>query len=128
MPFAALTKPLNECRIGVVTSADQGAADIPQDELPRSDRLFRAENAAYDSLSRDKFWDREATNTDDPESYLPLRRLAEYATSGRIGALNHRFFGVPTDYSQRLTLEDDAPRIEAWMREDAINAAILVPL
>jgi hypothetical protein len=45
-----------------------------------------------------------------------------------MGSLSPRFYGVPTDYSQRLTLEQDAPRIEAWMREDGVDAALLVPL
>jgi hypothetical protein len=70
----------------------------------------------------------ELLDTNDPETYLPLARLAEHAAAGRIGSLNPRFYGVPTDYSQRLTLEQDAPQIEAWMREDGVDIALLVPL
>lgn len=123
VPFARLDKPLAQCRIGVVTTADQapGAA-------PRSTKLFAAPNAEGRGLFTEKSWDREATHTDDPETYLPLARLAEHVAAGHVGSLNHRFYGVPTDYSQRLTTEQDAPQVEAWMREDGVDIALLVPL
>jgi hypothetical protein len=39
-----------------------------------------------------------------------------------------RFHGVPTDYSQRRTSEQDAPEILRRLREDAVDVALLVPL
>ena len=123
VPFSLPTKPLSECRIGVVTTADQGPGSAP-----RATKLYAAPNAEGGRLFTEKSWDKEATHTNDPETYLPLARLAEHAAAGRIGSLNPRFYGVPTDYSQRLTLEQDAPQIEAWMREDGVDIALLVPL
>ena len=123
VPFARLPKPLSQCRIGVVTTADQGPASAP-----RATKLYAAPNAEDGRLFTEKSWDHEATHTRDPETYLPLASLAGHVAAGTIGALNHRFYGVPTDYSQRLTLEQDAPQIEAWMRADAVDAALLVPL
>jgi len=35
---------------------------------------------------------------------------------------------VPTDYSQRRTIEQDAPQILARCREDGVDVALLVPL
>jgi len=35
---------------------------------------------------------------------------------------------VPTDYSQRRTIEQDAPEVLARCREDAADVALLVPL
>jgi hypothetical protein len=123
VPFSRLAKPLAQSRIGVVTTADRvsGAA-------PRATKLFAAPNVESGGLFTEKSWDREATHTDDPETYLPLARLAEHVEAGRVGSLSPRFYGVPTDYSQRLTLEQDAPQVEAWMREDGVEAALLVPL
>jgi len=123
VPFSRLTKPLAQSRIGVVTTADRapGAA-------PRPTKLFAAPNGESGRPFTEKSWDREATHTDDPETYLPLARLAEHVEAGHVGSLSPRFYGVPTDYSQRLTLEQDAPRIEAWMREDDVDIALLVPL
>jgi D-proline reductase (dithiol) PrdB len=123
VPFSRLTKPLSRSRIGVVTTADQAPSGAP-----RATKLFAAPNGESGRLFTEKSWDREATHTDDPETYLPLARLAEHVEAGHVGSLSPRFYGVPTDYSQRLTLEQDAPRIEAWMREDGVDIALLVPL
>lgn len=123
VPFAALSKPLSESRVGVVTTAD-----LLPGEVPREHKLFSADNADYDKLYREKSWDKEATHTDDPETYLPLKRLSEHVEAGTIGSLSPRFYGAPTDYSQRLTLEQDAPQIAAWMKEDAVDIALLIPL
>jgi hypothetical protein len=122
-PFQALTKPLSECRVGVVTTADMSPRTAP-----RETKLFIAENAKYTDLHTEKSWDKEATHTDDPETYLPLTRLDEWVKEGRIGSVSERFYGAPTDYSQRLNKEQDAPQIERWMREDNVDVAILVPL
>ena len=76
----------------------------------------------------DRAWDREATHTDDVESFLPLASLKAHAEAGRIAGLAQRFHGVPTDYSQRNTLEKDAPEILERCREDSADIALLVPL
>lgn len=123
VPFARLEKPLSQCRIGVVTTADQAPGPAP-----RATKLFTAPISAGSGLFTEKSWDREATHTRDPETYLPLTRLAEHVAAGHIGSLSPRFYGVPTDYSQRLTVEQDAPQIEKWMREDGVDIALLVPL
>jgi hypothetical protein len=124
VPFTPLGKPLAQCRIGVVTTADlEGRAGS------RSSKLFVAPNAAAKSgLFTEKSWDRESTHTDDPETYLPIARLQEQVERGRIGSLSPRFYGVPTDYSQRLTLEQDAPQVAAWAKDDGVDVAILIPL
>ena len=76
----------------------------------------------------DLAWDKEATHTRDVESFLPIRRLQELASAGRIGRVAKRFHGVPTDYSQRRTIEQDAPQILERCREDGVDVALLVPL
>jgi hypothetical protein len=114
VPFTPLPKPLAQCRIGVVTTADLQAR-----AGPRSSKLFVAPNAAGSGLFTEKSWDRESTHTDDPETYLPIARLREQAERGCIGSLSPRFYGVPTDYSQRLTMEQDAPQVAAWQSRTA---------
>ena len=74
------------------------------------------------------FWDRNATHTDDLDSYFPVHRLHEFVYARRIGSLTPRLHGVPTEYSQRLTQERDAPEVLRRCREDGAGAAILVPL
>jgi D-proline reductase (dithiol) PrdB len=130
VPFTPLPKPLSKSRVGLVTTAgrikDAGAIGLgrfvremyadPADPPPQ--RLF----------TDDLFWDKTATHTGDVESFLPLNRLAEFAASGRIGSASPRFYGAPTDYSQRRTVEQTAPQILAWCREDGLDAVLLAGL
>jgi D-proline reductase (dithiol) PrdB len=78
-------------------------------------------------FTNDLSWDKQATHTDDSESFLPLQALQQLADNGTIGSLNHRFFGVPTEYSQRKT-GLDADQIGEWCAEDGVDIALLVPL
>ena len=73
-------------------------------------------------------WDKETTHTKDVESFLPIRQLEAQAADGRVGCLAQRFHGVPTDYSQRRTLEQDAPEVLRRCRDDAVDVALLIPL
>jgi hypothetical protein len=131
VPFATLTRPLSECRLTLVTTAS------PFHECPPQDGVLRGAKQVWSGASApaperlytaDLAWDKQATHTDDVDSFLPLERLHEFAAEGRIGAVAARFHGVPTDYSQRRTMEDDAPEILRRCREDGVDAALLVPL
>ena len=76
----------------------------------------------------DLAWDKEATHTRDPETFLPIEACRYWIESGALGGLTERFHGVPTEYSKRRTIEQDAPDILARLREDGADAALLVPL
>jgi len=56
-----------------------------------------------------------------------LQALMQKKQEGKIGAVSQRFYGIPTDYSQRRSLED-AQQILSWCREDAVDAVLLVPV
>ncbi len=73
-------------------------------------------------------WDKEATHTNDLASFFPLELLQQFVAEGRIGRLAERYHCVPTDYSQRHTLEVDAPKILQACQEDEVDIALLVPL
>ncbi len=55
-------------------------------------------------------------------------QLKRCEKEGLIGELGDRFHCIPTEYSQRNTLENDAPEILARCQHDAVDVAILVPL
>ena len=73
-------------------------------------------------------WDKDSTHTKDRASFLPIEAAAELASEGLFGGLTTRFHGVPTEYSQRKTLTEDAPEILARVHEDGADAAVLCPL
>lgn len=135
VPFMRLQKPLAECRVGLVTTSDiavlsengereSGDAatlignvySIPLDVAP--ERLY----------SRSEHYDRHATTLDDVNAYCPVTRLCEIAARGRIGSAAARFHGVYTSYSQRVTMERDAPEVLKRCREDGVDAVLLTPV
>jgi hypothetical protein len=130
-PWTQLAKPLAQCRVTVVTTASPWREDKPVDGVLRGGKQVWSGATATPPerlYTDDLAWDKEATHTRDVESYVPLKRLAEFAAEGRIGSLAARFHGVPTDYSQRRTSEQDAPEVLARCREDKVDVALLVPL
>jgi hypothetical protein len=130
-PFAPLAKPLARCRVAAITTASPWREGKPVDGILRGGKQVWSGDAATPParlFTDDLAWDKQATHTRDVESFLPLAGLAAFAAQGRIGSLAPRFHGVPTDYSQRRTIEHDAPEILARCRADAVDVALLVPL
>lgn len=130
VPFTALQKPLPECRVGLVTTAGRlRSAGTTTNLLSKRELYTELANPPPKQLyTGDLSWDKKATHTEDIDSYLPVNRLNELAAAGDIGAASPRFYGVPTDYSQRNTAERAAPQILQWCREDRLDAVLLFAL
>lgn len=130
VPFTAPAKPLADSRLGVVTTSYFSLDSAPvRSFADRPDQPYAAPLAAVTDLDNAELaWAQEETHTDDPETFLPRARLQELVDAGRLGSLSPRFYGVPTVYSQRKTIERDAPVVQALMKEDDVDMALLVPL
>jgi hypothetical protein len=135
VPFTPLEKPLAQSTIGIVTTAAPYRADAG-DQGP---------GAAYNGLA--KFfsvysdvtatepelcishvgYDRSHSTAQDQGSYFPLKALKALSAAGKIEKIAPRFHGLPTNRSQKTTLEVDCAELVSRCREDAIDAAILVP-
>lgn len=135
VPFASLTKPLTQSRVALITTAapfkpdagDQGPW-APYNASAKFTEVYSMPIEPPPDLRISHLgYDRKHTSAEDINTYFPLERIKKAAAEGRIGELNSRFYGVPTLRSQRLTTERDAPQILELCREDAIDAAILVP-
>jgi len=124
-PFTPLPKPLNDCNVGVIVTA------MPDTKAGRTQRQVYASLSSPipDSMYTSELsWHQSVTHTDDVNSFLPLQQLAVLVDEGGIGSIAHRFYTVPTEYSQGNTLENDAPEILERCHEDEVDIAILVPL
>ncbi|HVN25263.1 MAG TPA: glycine/sarcosine/betaine reductase selenoprotein B family protein [Syntrophorhabdales bacterium] len=133
VPFVPLPKPLSLCRVGLVTTAGKPQVDMKLDSLGfgLSLRELYAQPVAPPPTrlyTQDLGWDKEATHTEDVDSFLPINRLLEYAAEGRIGSVSPRFYGVPTDYSQKRTSRRYAPQVMEWCQEDSVDAVLLPAL
>ncbi len=124
-PFTELKKPLAESRVVVITTA------MPDTEAGRSLRQVYSSpcEPIPESLFTDELsWDKQATHTKDVASFLPLEQLNHLRKAGRIASIASQFHSVPTDYSQRNTIEKDGPDILRRCQQDNVDIALLVPL
>ncbi|HXC14422.1 MAG TPA: glycine/sarcosine/betaine reductase selenoprotein B family protein [Stellaceae bacterium] len=134
-PFQPLAKPLGECRVALITTGapyrpdkgDQGPG-APYNAAAKFYTVYSGDAAGdHDLRISHVAYDRAHTTAADPNTWFPLRQLRLSAAAGRIGALARRFYGAPTNRSQRTTLDQDCPELLARCREDGADAAILVP-
>jgi D-proline reductase (dithiol) PrdB len=123
-PFRPLAKPLSQSRVAIVTTALPTADDQPSDAAPYAFPAFPPPKL----FTMQRSWDKEATHTDDLDSFAPINRLREAAERGRIGSDAPRLYGIPNEYSQRKTIESDAPALLRLLQEDSVDVALLVPL
>jgi D-proline reductase (dithiol) PrdB len=126
-PFSAVGKAMPECTVALIGTATP-LDDTGGPTLPKRVYSLPADAPPKALFTDDLSWDKEATHTEDVETFLPVAALQALAASGRIRALGPRLHGVPTEYSQRQTTEVDAPEILARCQEDAVDIALLVPL
>ena len=135
VPFAPLKKPLAQSVLGLITTA------VPYD----SDKGPQGQGAPYNSSA--KFYqpykqsiggkvdlriahvgiDRKNANMEDSNCWFPLEAARRASATGEVGALSPNFYGLPTNRSQRHTLEIDAPRILEMLQDDGVDVAVLIP-
>jgi hypothetical protein len=135
VPFQALSNPLAESRVTVITTAapyrhdkgDQGPG-APYNAAAKFYTAYSGDTSRdHDMRISHVAIDRKHTTAEDPGTYFPLPELRRAASRGRIGSLAARFHGLPTNRSHRTTLEVDCPEILERCRVDEVDAAVLVP-
>jgi len=128
VPFTALRKPLCEAAVTLITTAMLPSNENQGVAAPRTVCSIPAHDPPAQLSTHGLYWDRQATHTDDLDSYFPVHRLQEFAGEARIGRVAARLHCVPTEYSRRSTTDRDAPEVLRRCVEDGTDAAILVPL
>lgn len=135
VPFTPLPKPLSECRVGLLGTSEVAVRFDPATETnPISEEDFRgvypipAETPTEKLYSRTLSFDRNATHLDDVNAFYPIDRLHEAVSDGRIGSMPSRLLGAYNNYSQRKVLTQEAPKALSILRDDGVDAAVLVPV
>jgi len=135
VPFHPLDKALSRSRVTLITTAapyqpgkgDQGPG-APYNAAAKFYAVYSWDTRKEHDLRVSHLAiDRKHTTAEDQASYFPLHALKEQATLGRVGSVAPYFYGLPTNRSQRVTLEVDGPEIVARCKEDGVDAALLVP-
>ena len=135
VPFTPLKKPLNQSVLGLITTA------VPFDSAKGN----QGPGASYNAAA--KFYqpyqmridaeidlriahvgiDRKNANMEDSNCWFPLAAARQAVNAQRIQALSPHFYGLPTNRSQRHTLDIDAPIILEILRADKVDVAVLIP-
>ena len=133
-PFQSLKKPLARSRVTLVTTAapyqpgkgEQGPG-APYNAAAKFYEVYSGDTSIdHDLRIAHVAIDRGHTSMEDSGTWFPLPALRRAAAEGRV-RLAQRFHGVPTNRSQRHTIEIDVPEILARCAADEADAAILVP-
>ena len=130
VPFTRLTKPLSEVTLALLTTivppdlADRNREGIGGTVAWARDVEKLPARMVMDHLA----WDKESTHTRDRDSYLPIEAVRRHIADGLIGGLARRVYGIPTLYSQRKTLEQNAPEVFGLIKEDGADAVLLPAL
>jgi D-proline reductase (dithiol) PrdB len=135
VPFTPLQKPLNQSNFGLVTTAvpfdaskgPQGP-DAPYNAAAKFyDPYICSVDEKVDLRIAHVGIDRRNANMQDSNCWFPLDAAKRAVAKSRIKSLSKHFYGLPTNRSQRHTLEIDAPLILSKMRADQVDVAILIP-
>jgi hypothetical protein len=135
VPFTPLARPLARSRVALITTAapyqpgvgDQG----PGAKYNAAAKFYKVYSDSSETIPDVRIshlgYDRTHTTAEDPRTWFPLAGLQAAVKAGRLGALTPRFHGAPTNRSQRVTTETDAPELLRRCREDGADAVVLVP-
>ena len=135
VPFSPLKKPLNQSVLGLITTAvpydpqkgDQG----PGAPYNAAAKFYKPYQHLIDTNADLRIAhvgiDRKNANMEDSHCWFPLEAAQQAKMEGRIASLSPNFYGLPTNRSQRHTLEIDAPMILEMLRADHVDVAVLIP-
>jgi D-proline reductase (dithiol) PrdB len=133
-PWTDVTRPLNQSKIAVVTTAgvhhrDQPAFDMADGDGDPSYRVIDAATIEDDyRITHDYYDHRDADK--DLNVVFPIARLKEMAAAGCIGALADRHFSFMGHIDGRHihTLKTrTAPEVAAMLKKDGVDAVLLTP-
>ncbi len=134
IPWTALTKPLHQCRLALVTTAGVHLRDQPPFDMtdPEGDATFRAiaTDTALDDLTITHDYYDHGDADRDLNIVFPLERLRDLVAEGTIGSLAEFHYGfmghiIGTQLS-RLT-GASAPEVARRLRADAVDVVLLTP-
>ena len=134
VPFTPLEKPLNQSRVALVTTAapyqpdkgDQGPG-APYNAAAKFYRVYTDSIDGEPDLRISHIGiDRKHTTAEDINTWFPLKHLKPLRDEGRIGDLTPRFYGAPTNRSQRTTIDQDCVELLDELRADQADVAIIV--
>ena len=128
-PFVRPEKPLEECRVALVTTGGVHLPEQPRFDIddPFGDCSYREIPADAAQLTWTHAYYRPGEST-DLDAVFPLWTMRELALEGVVGRLNHRHFSfMGAIHDPGPLVEQTAPEVAAKLAGDGVDAALLTP-
>lgn len=134
-PFTTMSKSLAESKLALLTTAAPYQSDLP-DQGPGA--KYNADAKFYEVYTKPLDpvpdlrishigYDRKHCEAKDPRTWLPIEALQQAKQDGVVGDLGGELIGIPTNRSQRTTVEQDAPAALEHVYRQNCDVALLVP-
>ena len=135
VPLTPIPKPVSCSKLGIVTTAsifnsrfgDQG----PGAAYNGKSKFFETYSAPIipfpDVRISHLAYDRAHTSATDMGTYFPLSIFLELANIGIVGGVSKNFYGLPTNRSQRTTVDVDCANLVNSIQQDDVDIVVLVP-
>jgi D-proline reductase (dithiol) PrdB len=131
-PLTRLRKPLDRCRVAMLTSGGVSRRDAkPFDAQARNDlrvdSIERDTPAEFFAIHDDYYNHADADR--DINCLFPIERLRELATEGVIGEIApHHYSGfMGRIYTRTAVLNEASPALARRLRDEGVDAFVLVP-
>lgn len=134
-PFTSLSKPLTDSKLVLLTTAAPFRAELA-DQGPGA--KYNADAKFYDVYTKPVDpvpdlrishigYDRKHCEAQDARTWLPVQALQAAEREGVFSTLAEELIGIPTNRSQRITVEQDASNALQHIVRLNADVALLVP-
>jgi D-proline reductase (dithiol) PrdB len=128
-PFVRPEKPLEECRLALVTTSGVHLPEQPRFDIddPLGDCSYREIPADAAQLTWTHAYYRPDEGA-DLDAVFPLWTIRELAAEGVVGELNRRHFAfMGAIHDPGPLIDETAPEVAAKLADDGVDAALLTP-
>jgi D-proline reductase (dithiol) PrdB len=128
-PFVRPEKPLEECRLALVTTSGVHLPEQPRFDIddPLGDCSYREIPADAAQLTWTHAYYRPDEGA-DLDAVFPLWTIRELAAEGMVGELNRRQFAfMGAIHDPGPLIDETAPEVAAKLADDGVDAALLTP-
>ncbi|NKB97425.1 MAG: hypothetical protein GKR90_02845 [Pseudomonadales bacterium] len=131
-PLTHLDKPLQECRITILTSGGVSHCTMPGFEADaRNDHRLDAvagDVNTGDFAINDSYYNHSDAD-EDLNCVFPIDRLREMAAAGEIGSIAPRFWSgfMGRIYNRTKVIQESAPAFVEKLKEDGVDILLAAP-
>lgn len=130
IPVPVLTKPLSECKIGLVTDGGLVPKGNPDNQVPTNSSHFRKYSIEGMNMLKAEDWEvshqgyNNAFVLEDPNRLVPVDSLRTLVKKGVIGSLNNAFYSTAGVMTPMEKCKEFGAEIAQALKADQCDAAI----